>query len=268
MVAYRAGKLADLRARVAGLEGSGRQGGRGLPFGDARIDGAFPQGGLPLGQWHEFTGEGMEGETCAAPAALASLMAAPLMASAEGGGEAVWILRRGDLFGPGLAGLGFPVGRLIQVCARNGAEVLAVAEDALTTAGVAVVLAEVEGLDLVAGRRLQLACEKHGATGFMIHRRPHGRSAGAGQKTGGSAAATRWRIAQAASEAGPGGLGLGPPRWRAHLERCRGGRTGAWLLEARNAYTCEDTHGAHALRLVAELGDQRLVPAAHLRLAG
>ena len=48
----------------------------------------------------------------------------------------------------------------------------------------------------------------------------------------GSAAATRWRIASAPSEPAAGELGLGAPRWRVTLERCRGGRTGAWILEA------------------------------------
>ena len=122
--------------------------------------------------------------------------------------------------------------------------------------------AEVEGVDLTAGRRLQLACEKHGATGFMIRRRPYG---GAARKeTAGSAAATRWKITPAPSEPGPGEFGLGPPRWRVELERCRGGRTGAWLLEAEAAYTWEAENGPHPLRLVAELGDRQLAPAQRL----
>jgi protein ImuA len=29
------------------------------------------------------------------------------------------------------------------------------------------------------------------------------------------------------------GLGLGPPRWRTRLLRCRGGQPGEWLLEWR-----------------------------------
>ena len=136
------------------------------------------------------------------------------------------------------------------------------AEDALSTLGVAAVFAEVEGVDLTAGRRLQLACEKHGATGFMIRRRPYG---GAARKeTAGSAAATRWKITPAPSDPGPGEFGLGPPRWRVELERCRGGRTGAWLMEAEAAYTWEAENGPHPLRLVAELGDRQLAPAQRL----
>lgn len=259
---FREGRLAALRAKIAGLETGGRGGGACLPFGDVAIDGAFLHGGLPLGQWHEFVGEGMEAETCAAPAAFAALAAAPLAAK----GEAVWILRRDDLFAPGLVGLGFPAERLIQVCARDEAEALAVAEDALATEGVSAVFAEVEGVDLTAGRRLQLACERRGATGFILRRSPYGRIGRA--TASGSAAATRWTISSAPSQPAPGELGLGAPRWRAGLDRCRGGRPGAWLMEACNAYSYEAQDGTHPLRLVTDLGDRQLATPQPLRRAG
>jgi protein ImuA len=130
---------------------------------------------------------------------------------------------------------------------------------------VAAVVGEVEAADLTAGRRLQLACEKRSATGFLILRRPYGGQAR--REATGSAAATRWRIASAPSEPPAGEFGLGAPRFRVELERCRGGRTGAWLLEAAGAYCWETTDVAHPLRLVAELGDRQLAPALPLRLA-
>lgn len=251
-----------LRAKIAALEAAGRGVAETLPFGDPAIDRLLPGGGLPLGRWHELVGEGLEVETAAAPAAFAALMAAPLARR----GEAVWVLRRDDLYAPGLAGLGFPADRLIQVCARDEAEALSVTEDALATVGVAAVFAEVDEVDLTAGRRLQLACERRGATGFVIRRRPYGGRAG---RLTGSAAATRWRIA--AEPGAPAPFGLGAPRWRAELERCRGGRPGAWILEAAAAFdplAWEETDGTHPLRLVAELGDRQLAPAQPLRLVG
>jgi protein ImuA len=257
----RDGRLAALKAKIAAIEAGGRANCESLPFGAPALDDCLPGQGLPLGQWHEFVGPGMETELSACPAAFAALTAAPLARR----GEAVWILRRDDLFVPGLVGLGFPVERLIQVCARDEDEALAVAEDALSTLGVAAVFAEVESVDLTAGRRLQLACEKHGATGFVIRRRPYGGQAH--KEASGSAAATRWKVSPAASEPGPGEFGLGPPRWRVELERCRGGRTGGWLMEAEAAYTWEAEHGPHPLRLVTELGDRQLAPAQPVRLS-
>lgn len=260
MSGSRARELAALKAKVAALEAGGRADSESLPFGAPSIDACLPGGGLPLGRWHELVADGMETETAAAPAAVAALMAAPLARR----GEAVWVVRRDDLWAPGLTGLGFPPERLIQVCARDEAEVLAVMEDALATVGVAAVFGEAEAVDLTAGRRLQLACEKLGSTGFVIRRRPFGGTAK--REAAGSAATTRWRVAPAPSEPLAGEFGLGAPRWAVTLERCRGGRIGSWLVEAAGAYSpdafcVETTDVAHPLRLVADLGDRGLAPA-------
>jgi protein ImuA len=252
---FRGKRLAAIRAEIAALERGRRVDLGVLPFGADGVDDCLAGGGLALGRWHEVTGAGLETETSAAPAAFAALMAAPLAKR----GEAVWVLRRDDLWAPGLAGLGFPPERLIQVCARDEAETLMVMEDALSTVGVSAVFAEVEAVDLTAGRRLQLACERRGATGFVIKRRPFGGKPKV--EPAGSVAATRWRVASAPSEPPADEFGLGAPRFEVTLERSRGGRTGAWILEACEAYSWEAGDVAHPLRLVARLGDRELAPA-------
>ena len=257
---FRGTALAALRTEIAALEAAGRGRAGVLPFGDPAIDGRLPGGGLPLGCWHELCGAGLETEAGAAPAAFAALMAAPLAAR----GEAVWVFRRDDLFAPGLTGLGFPAEKLIQVCARDEAEALSVMEDALATPGVAAVIGEAEDVDLTAGRRLQLACEKRGSTAFVLRRSPFGGSA---KRGAGSTAATRWRVASAPSVPPAGEFGLGAPRFEVALERCRGGRTGAFLFEAPAAYSWETTDVAHPLRLVADLGDRQLAPAQSAKAA-
>ncbi len=237
--------IAALRSQIAAAHGGGRARAPVLSLGDAGIDTAFQQGGLPLACWHEFGGEGMEVETCAAPAAFAARIAASLAAK----GEVVWVLRRDDLYAPGLAHLGFPAERLIQVCAVSESQALAVLEEALATPGVAAAVGEVETVSLIAGRRLQLACEKSGAAGLILHRRPYG-----GQRKSerpGSAAASRWKITSAPSVPAAGSPGLGAARWDVELVRCRGGRQGAWTVE-------EAHHGPHPFRLVAPLGDRHL----------
>ena len=176
-------------------------------------------------------------------------------------GEIVWVLRRDDLFAPGLAGLGLPPEKLIGVCARDEAEALAAIEDALGTVGVAAVVGEVEAVSLTAGRRLQLACERHGATGLLIRRRPFG---GAEKRSAsGSASATRWKIGPAPSEPGPDEPWLGPPRWRVELERSRGGRPGGWIMELNEA-----SDGPHPFRVVCDLADRGLATEEPRRLAG
>jgi protein ImuA len=242
-----------VRAKVAAMEAQGASVRGVLPFGDLRIDRALPGGGLPLGRCHEEVGEGLEIETAAAVAAFVAAVASPLAAQ----GTVVWVMRRDDLYAPGLASLGFPCESLIQVCVRDEVQALAALEDALAAKGVTAAIGETEAIDLIAGRRLQLACEKNGATGFLIRRRPFG---GRPRNAASAAMATRWRIAPAPSEPQPGEMGLGPPRWRVKLVHCRGGRMGTWIMEK--------TDGAHPLRVVADLGDRQLETAQFLRLAG
>ena len=67
------------------------------------------------------------------------------------------------------------------------------------------------------------------------------------------AAQRRWRIAAAPSRPETPWIGLGAPRWRVALERCRGGRTGEWTVEMK-----EEDHGPYPLRVVAELADHRM----------
>jgi len=250
----REARLSAVRAEVAILEAGGASRHGVMPFGDARLDGVLPGGGLPLGRWHEAVGEGLDIETAAAAGAFAALTVAPLAAR----GAVVWVMRRDDLHAPGLASLSFPAEQLIQVCARDAAQALAALEDALGSAGVVAAIGEAEDVDLTAGRRLQLACEKHGAAGFVIRRRPFG---GAARRGGaGSAAATRWVVAPAPSVPAPGEPGLGAPRWRLRLERCRGGRPGEWIVEKQD--------GPYPLRVAAELGDRQLEAPQSFRLAG
>lgn len=243
-----ANRLQTLRRQIARLEHQGRPAHGVSPFGDERIDGVLPGGGLARGAWHSLAGEGMEAETAAAPGAMAALLARPLADL----GAVVWVLRRDDLYAPGLSALGFPAQRLIFVRAGDDAQVLAALEDAAHTRGVAVAVGETDGISLVAGRRLQLACEESGATVLLVERRPYG---GHVQKGGvatdaGASPQTRWRIAALPSAPPPEGVGLGAPRWSARLERCRGGRLGHWIVEMK-----EEHDGPHPLRVVAELAD-------------
>lgn len=257
MAGSREARLAALRGRIAAIEAGTRTPTPVLPFGDPAIDGCFPGGGLQLGGWHEVTGAGLEDETGAAPAAFVGLLLRPLVKT----GAVVWVARRSDLFAPGLAGLGFPAERLIQVRTRDEAETLSVLEDALSTQGVAAAVGEAEAPDLTAGRRLQLACEKRGGFGVLLHRRPYGGRAGRDQAVSGSASFSRWRIGPSPSPPPADDIGLGPPRWRVELERCRGGRPGAWILEQSDA--------AHPFRLVSQLADHDVAaPEPGLRLVG
>jgi protein ImuA len=83
------------------------------------------------------------------------------------------------------------------------------------------------GLDLTQSRRLNLAATLHG-TPLVLLRGAKG--------TETSAAATRWRLAQAPAALDRFGI-FDRWRWQVTLERCRNGRTGTWQMQW-NPETC------------------------------
>lgn len=238
-----------LKAKIAQLErGDLRADWGATPLGDAGVDSCMPYGGLQLGHWHEIGGDGLERETPAAATGFTAVLAQ----RTQRGGAIVWALQRDDLHAPGLQGFGIDPDRLILVRVDKDADVLSVQEDALRTRGVTAAIGEVDKIDLTAGRRLQLACEGGGATGFVLRRKLYATSLQ--QTPMQAAAATRWRIGAAPSAMQEPGLGR--PRWAARLDRCRGGRTGAWIMEMgimemQNASISQTS----PIRVVAELAD-------------
>ena len=172
-------------------------------------------------------------------------------------GVVLWCLKRGDLYGPGLAGHGLDPARIVVVRAARDDDLLWAMEEGLrpprSPGGVAAVVGEVGRLPMVAGRRLQLAAERSGVTAFLL-RRWHTGGEAAAERARPSAATTRWRVA--AIPSAPGGEpGIGQPRWRIELRRCRGGEAASWDTEVADA--------TGALSLSAALADR---PAAPCRL--
>jgi protein ImuA len=207
-----------------------------LPFACPPIDDALPGGGLPMAALHEVAGEGMDLDLAAAPA----LFAAGILARRPG--PVLWVLERRDLFAPGLAAAGLGAERVIYAEA-GPKHALAAMEEGLRHRGLAGVVAEVSGrITLTVSRRLHLAAQAGGATALLLRRRA---------AEGAMAAATRWRIGPMPSAppipGAPDVPGLGRARWRLDLLRCRGGRTGSWVVEACDA--------AGGLGLVSVLGD-------------
>jgi protein ImuA len=110
-------------------------------------------------------------------------------------------------------------------------------------------------LDRTASHRLQLACQRHGSTGFVLRRWPQGHRT-TDRET--SVAVTRWHLTPMPSE--KDGKDPGLPRWHVALTHARGGRPGEWIMEASDDAT-------HPLRVVTELADYAAEPQ-RLHLAG
>ncbi|HEX6141897.1 MAG TPA: hypothetical protein VFZ01_04210 [Geminicoccaceae bacterium] len=185
------------------------------------MDRALP-GGLVRSGVHELCGP--EDATLGLGAALLGRFAAH--------GPVVWIRTQGDLYAPGLAGLGLAPERLIVVRTRARDARLWALEEVLRSSAVSAGMVEIDRLSLTQGRRLQLAAEAGGTAGLLL--RPEAALAQPG------AARTRWRVgplergAPAGGRRGPAGRDLNPPGWALELVRCRSGGTGRWWIEWRD----------------------------------
>ena len=217
----------QLRTRLAAIERTTKSGTRSdiLPFGIPAIDNMLPGGGLAVAALHEMIGTGIDIEFAAAPA----LFAAGLLARRPG--PVLWVLQRQDLFAPALAAAGLHPSRVIYAKATSSNEALLLAEQGLRHPSLAGVVSEISGpVTLTASRRLHLAAQAGNTLALLLRRR---------QFEGALATMTRWRIGPEPSmppiPRAPHVPGLGPLCWRLDLMRCRGGRTGSWIVEACNA---------------------------------
>lgn len=234
--------LAALRAQVRRIERPAAADHGVLPLGLDAIDRALPGGGLARGAVHEIAGAGGDAED----GALVAAFAAMILARLAGGAPVLWCRSRPDLYGPGLIGLGLDPARLVLVAARE-AEILWAMEEGLHSPGLATVVGEIGVFPAVASRRLQLAAERSGVTALVLRRWRNG-AAAARERARPNAAASRWRVAPLPSAPRAGEPGVGRPRWRLDLLRCRGGKPASWQVEVRDA--------AGALSLAAALADR------------
>jgi protein ImuA len=256
----RAASLDALCDRIRQLEQPARHG--VLPFGVAAIDAVLPGGGVLLGAVHEILGAGGDEEDGAAAAGfVAGLLARlgprvsatspwpspPFRGEREGpsaerrkgeegvrAGPVLWCLKQPDLYGPGLLAHGLDPARLVLVAARRDDEILWAVEEGLRAPGLAAVVGEVGRLPMVAGRRLQLAAERSGVT-LLLLRRWRSAAEAAAERARPSCAVTRWRVAALPSSDIENEPGVGRPRWRVELVRCRGGVPAGWDVEVADA---------------------------------
>ena len=225
------------RIERGGVSAQGGAGGRSAPpawpavaLGLPALDQALPEGGIARGRMHEVVAE--EGE---AGTGFAALLLARLLGES---GRALWCGRSSRTGGvgpyaPGAAEFGIAPEQLILARTPGDAETLWAMEEGLRCPALAAVLGEVAALDLTAGRRLQLAAERHGVTALVLRRPLRAVVRGAAQRLEPSAArriepsaaATRWRVAPLPGEDAE------RARWRVELLRCRGGVPRDFVLD-------------------------------------
>jgi protein ImuA len=218
MTTSKAAILAQLQKDILPLQGirTGTKG-RATDVGLAAINTAFPNHSFPLGAMHEFLCNGAE-----TLAASSGFIAGVLSALMKSGGVTLWISANRTVFPPALQAFGIEPHRVIFVDLKRGSQLLWAMEEALKCKGLASVVGEINEIDFTTSRRLQLAVEGSGVTGFLLRQNP---------RTTTTACVTRWKIAPLGSTAPEGVPGLGFPKWNVSLLKVRNGTPGTWQME-------------------------------------
>lgn len=180
---------------------------------------SFPGGALPVGVMHEFQSGTKAQTSCrASTVGFVMALASPLI---QEGGIIGWVGASG-IYPPGMTAYGVRPDQVMFIHIRKSRHALWATEEALKCGALAVVVAEVGGLDLTASRRLQLSAEQSQTTGFLISDDAHAVI---------TSSATRWRVKPIVSHAIDDLPGVGFPRWRVELLRVRNGVPGAWSIQ-------------------------------------
>jgi protein ImuA len=226
MTSARGSALATLRGSIERIEAqSGACISQRIPLGHADADAAL-QGGLATSAVHEVFCEGgrQSGTATGFVAGLARRVAPrrPL----------IWVRQDfsereiGALSMGGLIALGLDPRRLVTVRANDVESALRTTADALASDAVGTVVLEVWGatqkLDLVASRKLTLAAQSTGVTGFLLR---------IAASPSPSTAETRWIVRAAHSPSASPWQCWGAPLIDAELVRNRHGPLGRWIME-------------------------------------
>ncbi len=182
------------------------------------MESAFPNGVFPRKAIHEFIS--LAPEHSAASVGFIGGLLSILMK--EGAG-CVWISKARKLFPVSLHLFNVNPERIIFMDVKREKEVLWIMEEALKCEGLVAVVAEVDHLSLIESRRLQLAVEQSGVTGFILRKDA--------SKGLANVATARWKISPMPSVSEEGMPGVGFPRWNVELLKVRHGNPGIWTLE-------------------------------------
>ncbi|WP_431293399.1 ImuA family protein [Pedobacter sp. P26] len=192
--------------------------GKAERIGLGEIENSFPGSIFPKKAIHEFITVHPE-HSAASDGFIAGVLAVLM----ENGAACVWVSTSRRLFPASLSLFNVEPERIIFMDVQTEKDVLWITEEALKCEGLAAVVAEVNNLSLIESRRLQLAVESSGITGFILRKDEN--------KTASTVATARWRISPLPSHTEDGMPGLGFPRWQVELLKVRNGNPGSFVLE-------------------------------------
>ncbi len=183
----------------------------------APFSSAFPGNIFPTAAIHEFIS--YEVTDAAATTGFFSGIISKL---SKEGGLCLWVAGGGKIYPAGLKYFGLEPDRIVFIHATRPKEALWIIEEALKCDALTAVIGEVRELSFTDSRRLQLAVENSGVTGFIHRYCPDAENA--------VACTTRWKITALPSVLQGNLPGVGYSAWDVQLVKVRNGRPHAWQV--------------------------------------
>ncbi|MFD1770072.1 ImuA family protein [Sphingobacterium suaedae] len=188
-----------------------------IQLGLGEIESVFPEGTFPVGAIHEFIYNQME-ELAASSGFIGALLSFILKEQ----GMCLWISPEKQLYAPAIKTFGLNPDRIVFVHMHREKDILWALEEGLKCSGLLAVVAEIRDLNFVQSRRLQLAVEKSGVTGFVLH--PHKRTLGS------TTCIARWNIKPIPSLIIDKLPGIGFPQWKVDLLKVKNADPSQWII--------------------------------------
>lgn len=207
----------QLQASINAMQGMGKLTHDNTHEGFAPFTTAFPGNVFPVGAIHECIS--YELSNAAATTGFIAALAGKL---AKEGGLSLWVAGGRKIFPAGLRHFGLEPDRIVFINTTRPKEALWIIEEALKCEALTAVIGEVRELSFSDSRRLQLAVESSGVTGFIHRYCPKAENA--------VACTTRWKITALPSVITDGLPGVGHSTWDVQLLKVRNGKPNAWQV--------------------------------------
>lgn len=207
----------QLQAKINAMQGLGKLSCAPVSSAFSPFSDAFPGKVFPKSAVHEFVS--YEPAESASTNAFISALAGKLMPES---GLCLWIATEKKIYPAGLSFFGLDPDRIVFIHAPKPKDALWIIEEALKCDAIATVIGEVRELSFTESRRLQLAVERSGVSGFIHRFRPYGQNS--------VACTTRWKITPIPSLAPDGLPGIGHSRWDVQLIKVKNGRPVSWQV--------------------------------------
>ena len=207
----------QLQATINAMQGMGKITHAPAQSGLAPFTAAFTGNVFPLGAVHEFIS--YEASNAAATTGFITAVAGKL---AKEGGLSLWVAGGRKIFPSALKHFGIEPDRIVFISTTRPKEALWIIEEALKCEALTAVIGEIRELGFTDSRRLQLAVENSGVTGFIHRYCPKAENA--------VACTTRWKITALPSVVEEGLPGVGHSTWDVELLKVRNGKPNAWQV--------------------------------------